>query len=156
MAAVPLTDRADIRLWHPSGGAPYALSYRLQKGQEQFNSAELMAAITEDRTPNLRMVFSGHLHVQMTMMQGAVQGLQAGCFEGQTNYLKRKALFPQIGGFIIEFRLTDAGLIQGVTYDWLQFAEIVNDWRNYPELVAGEEEPERTEPLFEWRADEAA
>ena len=156
MANVSLTDRCDIRLWHPSGGVPYALSYRLQKGQEQFNAAEIMAAITEDRTPNLRLVFSGHLHVQMSMMQGAIQGLQAGCFEGQTNYLKRKGLYPQIGGWILELRLTDAGLIQGVTYDWLQFSEIVNDWRNYPELVPGDEEPGRIEALYEWRAEEAA
>ena len=65
-------------------------------------------------------------------------------------------MYPQIGGWILELRLTDAGLIQGVTYDWLQFSEIVNDWRNYPELVSGDEEPGRIEALYEWRAEEAA
>jgi hypothetical protein len=39
-----LTDKVYVRLWHPSGGVPYAKSYRLQKGIETQSSEALKAA----------------------------------------------------------------------------------------------------------------
>lgn len=152
MADVPLTDRVDARLWHPSGGVPYALSYRLQKGLEQIGFDELLKAIHTQENPKMRIVSSGHLHVRMTMGRGPITGFQAGCFEGQTNYLKRKALFPDIGGYIVEIWVTDGGLIQRIRHEWIAFLEIEDDYLNYPELLAlghGDETPD-VEPVFEW------
>lgn len=153
LADVPITDQVDIRLWHPSGGVPYAISYRLQKGLEQIAYDELVQAIESGENPKMRVVSAGHLHVATTLWRGPILGLQVGCFEGQTNYLKRKALFPQIGGYVVELWLTDSGLIQRCRQEFKPFLEIRDDHRNYPDLLerlrGAEPVPER-EPLFQW------
>lgn len=136
MADVPLTDRVDIRMWHPHGGVPYAVSYRLQKGLEQMVIDELSSAVETRDNPKLRGVASGHLHIDMTMHRGPIFGAQVGCFEGQTNYLKRRAIFPQIGGYIIEWKLTDSGLIQECSPNFVSFLEIQDDYKNYPAMLA--------------------
>jgi hypothetical protein len=155
MADVPLTDRVDVRLWHPHGGVPYAISYRLQKGIEQMALEELQRAISYQENPRMRIVGSGHLHVRLDGIgRGPITGIQVGCWEGQTNYLKRKALFPQIGGYIIKVYLTWGGLIQQMVPRWIGFVEIENDYRNYPDLlmaVTGSDQVEEIETLFEWQ-----
>lgn len=151
VADIPLTDRASVRLWHPTGGVPYALSYRLQKGMEAFAFEELIKAIEEDKDPNIRILIAGHLHVEVKYNLGPMVASVAGCFEGQTNYLKRKGLYPTIGGQIWEIHLTDAGLIQRVKYDFIPFLEIKDDWKNYPtppEPGLGPMEPDRYDVLF--------
>jgi hypothetical protein len=160
MADVPITDQVDVRLWHPSGGTPYAVSYRLQKGMQQMAYAALAKAIETGENPRMRVVLSGHLHVSMTMQRGPIMGLQCGCFEGQTNYLKRKALFPSIGGYIIELWLTDGGLIQRVRHEWVPYLEIENDYINYPNLLEqlhGGVKNSRVGvvPLFAWEDDDS-
>lgn len=148
-----LTDKADLRLWHPSGGPSYAVSYRLQKGIESVSFEELQRAIDHNETPNLRGVLAGHLHVECELQRGPIFGMQCGCFEGQTNYLKAKGLYPQIGGFIVWLTLTDGGLIARRRFEFIPFREIRDDWKNYPELW--EDAAQATaEPLFEWQAGE--
>ena len=156
MADVPITDRVEARLWHPTGGVPYALSYRLQKGLEQIAFDELFKAIQSRENPKMRLVLSGHLHVWLTMGRGPIVGLQCGCFEGQTNYLKRKALFPDIGGYILTLWLTDDGLIQRTVYEWVSFLDIEDDYLNYPDLLAkiGEGNGPEMGPMFEWVAED--
>jgi hypothetical protein len=132
VADIPLTDRVDIRLWHPSGGVPYALSYRLQKALEQTAFEELNRAVTENDNPRLRMVLAGPMHIECKFNRGPMMAVQCGCFEGQTNYLKRKGLFPQIGGSIFRVWLTDSGLIQRVEYTFINFMEILDDWKSWP------------------------
>ena len=132
VADVPLTDRVDIRLWHPSGGVPYSISYRLQKALEQTAFEELTKAITESTNPRLRILLAGHMHIEVKFNRGPMLAAQVGCFEGMTNYLKRKALYPQIGGSIFRVWLTDGGLIQRVEYTFIPFNEIENDWQNWP------------------------
>lgn len=157
LADIAITDRVDVRLWHPSGGVPYAMSYRLQKGLEQMTSDELSKAIETQDNPRLRGVAAGHLHVSMTMWQGPIFGVQVGCFEGQTNYLKRKSLFPKIGGYLIEWRVADSGLLQECTPKWQAFLEIEDDYKNYPELLEilrDGQEVRDLEPLFQWQPDD--
>lgn len=157
MADVPITDRVDVRLWHPSGGVPYSMSYRLQKGVEQMAFDELSTAIQTEENSRLRGVASGHLHVSMTMWQGPIFTAQVGCFEGQTNYLKRKSLFPKIGGYLVEWRLTDSGLIQECLPCFQAYTEIPDDYRNYPELLKTLieiEDVQEHEPLFSWEPEE--
>jgi hypothetical protein len=149
VADVALTDRCSVRLWHPSGGVPYAVSYRLQKGMEQAAYEELSQAIEHDGAPNLRLVLSGHLHVECEVSRGPITGAQCGCFEGRTNYLKSKGLFPQIGGAIWRIWLTDGGLIQRKEYEFVQMSEIVDDWKHYPDWL--DEETDEVETLYTWR-----
>ena len=142
MADVPVLPGVDARLWHPMGGVPYAYSYRMQKHVEEMAFAEL-----QKKETTMRMLFAGHLHIRVLFDAGPIVCAQVPCFEGQTPYLKRKGKTPVIGGFIHEFKMTSNGQ---VLQDWprrMNFAEIPNDYLNYP--VPIEEEP-RVEPIFEW------
>jgi len=132
MVTLPLTEDANVRMWHPSGGMPYARSYRLQKGLESQAYADLRAAIAKNRTPKVSALIAGHLHMAIVVPLLPIIGVHPGCFEGQSNYLKRKGLTPDIGGTILTFRLTDAGQIQRVGWDFFPFDEIENDWKNWP------------------------
>lgn len=139
---VPLTENASIRLWHPTGGIPYAKSYRLQKGLEELAFQELTRAVEQMDSPKVRILLAGHLHVEIKMQSGPLHAALIGCFEGSTNYLKKKALTPVIGGAIWRVRLTENGLIQRVDYTFIPFTEIVEDWKNWPV-------PSDTEPIDE-------
>lgn len=131
-ADVPLTDKADVRLWHPTGGVPYALSYRTQKGLENMAFQELAEAVYKQKTPNMRMLIAGHLHIEVKFQRGPFVAAQIGCFEGQTNYLKKKGLYPEVGGAIFDMKITDGGVIQETGYTFMNFQEIADDWQNWP------------------------
>ena len=81
-----------IYVMHPSGGTPYARSYRMQKIIEQFPP--------EDK-PNILLV--GHLHITNSLPSYRnVAGFQLPCFQTQTQYLRAKGLAPDIGFLILE------------------------------------------------------
>ena len=146
-ANVPILKGVELCMWHPSGGVPYALSYRLQKGIEQIAFGELTKIVrgVKER-PTIRFVLAGHLHVQVQAMFGSIFGCQAGCFEGQSNYLKRKGLIPQVGGYIIQAVLGKNGLLKNFEAKFYIFEEVENDYRNYSHEI---ELAEITEPLLE-------
>jgi hypothetical protein len=132
-ADIPLLDNVTAKLWHPSGGVPYSLSYRLQKGVEQVALNEL-SAITHspESRPTTRFVFCGHLHIEVQAMFGPIFGACCGTFEGKTNYLKRKGLTPAIGGWIIQADLKPSnGYLLNFESKFYCFDEIQDDWKNY-------------------------
>lgn len=131
-ADLPITDKFSVRLWHPTGGVPYALTYRLQKGVEQMSFSELNKALVDNENPKLRLLIAGHLHIEASFHSGPYMAIHPGCFEGQTNYLKRKGLTPVIGGAILQLYLDDAGNILRTGYTFLPFKEIHKDYENWP------------------------
>ena len=132
VANVPLLSGVDATLIHPSGGVPYSYSYRLQKNVEQVAYSELYKMASGAGTkPTVRFVFSGHLHIQIQGMFGSIFGAQCGCFEGQTNYLKRKGLFPHIGAYIIEASLNKTGLLRNFDAKFYMYNEIMDDYKSY-------------------------
>ncbi len=138
-ADIPLLDGVEAKLWHPSGGIPYSVSYRLQKGVEQLAYAELQSIVKGSKDkPTTRFVFGGHLHIQMQAMFGSVFGAQVGCFEGTTNYLKRKGLVPAIGAYIIKACLNKDGLLKNFDAKFYMYPEIENDWMNYNHNIKNE------------------
>jgi len=131
-ATIPILNGVDMKLWHPSGGVPYSVSYRLQKGVEQVAYAELYNIIAGNKTkPTVRFLMCGHLHIQMQAMFGSIFGAQCGTFEGQTNYLKRKGLVPNIGGYVIKASLDRNGQLKKFDSPFYMFDEIENDWQSY-------------------------
>lgn len=150
IADIPLTDRVDVRMWHPSGGIPYAFTHKLQKGLEAMAFEELTRAIVENDNPKLRILLAGHLHIEAKFTRGPMVAAHVGCFEGQTNYLKQKGYYPQVGGAIFRVWLTDAGMIQRTEYTFIPFVEIENDWQNWPvpEAPAVVGEPDQVKVLF--------
>lgn len=101
-------DGLQVYIVHPSGGVPYARSYRAQKTVEQMvNKPDVM--------------ISGHRHIAMYMPYLDVHTLEAGCFQEQTPYLARKGLFPEIGGWILEYKLDDDGVLEEMKPRWLDY-----------------------------------
>jgi predicted phosphodiesterase len=149
VADVPLLPGIDARLWHPSGGAPYALSYRGQKGAAQIAQDELMRVVMGDKTkPTIRLLIIGHLHVQYMFDHGPMVVIGAGCFEGQNGYLKRKPLVPHIGAWILQCRFVD-GMLHRITPVRFRYREIEDDWRPYWSRRQAERvDVEKMEPIF--------
>ena len=141
-----ITDKIYIRLWHPSGGVPYAKSYRLQKGIESQAIEAMKAAIRDEDTSVTSVLIAGHLHISLWMPELPIAGLHPGCFEGKNNYLKRKGLEPSIGGTILRFLVTDSGRVQRIEHTWIAFDEVEDDWKNFP-LPDGRENAYQSEPL---------
>lgn len=130
-----------IRLVHPSGGAPYARSYRAQKLAESAMVGELWnlvhiaadAAISTSTVPML--LVWGHLHYASVTPYGPIFTLGPGCFEGQTNYLARKGLQPTIGGFIVDIPEHMDEDVTGVTYRHISYHEIPDDYQQYVQVT---------------------
>ncbi len=99
-----------IYVHHPSGGVPYARSYRLQKQIEQF-SPELKPKI----------LVTGHLHVTAVLESYRnVYGFLAGCFESQSGYMVERGIFPEIGFSVLEVEYDDYGAVS-FTKKWVPF-----------------------------------
>jgi hypothetical protein len=148
---IPILNNVDAKLIHPSGGNPYAYSYKLQKNIEQISYSELrkMAWGSKEK-PSIRFVFQGHLHTQVQAMFGSIFGAQCGCFEGTTNYLKRLGLTPTVGGYIISACLGSNGLLYDYEARFFTYDEIENDWKNYHHNHKSDDSAEKIiKPLFE-------
>jgi hypothetical protein len=104
------------------------MSYRLQKGIEQMAYEELknISRSVKD-TPTLRFVLCGHLHIQLQAMFGSIFGMQCGCFEGTTDYLKKKGVFPSVGGWIVKASLGRNGLLNNFDAKFYMYDEIEDD-----------------------------
>ncbi|RLJ03614.1 MAG: hypothetical protein DRP11_00015 [Candidatus Aenigmatarchaeota archaeon] len=81
----------EIEIVHGSGGVPYARSYQSQKQLEQMAERPFL-------------LIRGHLHISLFMPYLESFVIEAGCFQEQTPYLKRKGLYPQVGGWILEIK----------------------------------------------------
>lgn len=103
-----------VYMMHPSGGVPYARSYRLQKTIEQFKASD-----------KPHFLFAGHLHITVELPSYRnVAGFQLPCFQIQTQYLLEKGLNPDIGFVIIEITPDEKGVASFKT-DWHPFFNIV-------------------------------
>lgn len=101
--------KASLRLVHPDGGMPYAISYRLQKYVEN---------IAGGSKPNI--ISMGHLHQSLYTELRNIHCFLAGSFQKQNNFLRRKGIDPQISGWIIDFNL------QNKRFNGYDITEITN------------------------------
>jgi predicted phosphodiesterase len=81
-----------VHLQHGDGGGAYAKSYRLQKYIE---------ALPSHKKPHIYAL--GHYHTAVFSQIRDIMGLTAGCFQGDNNFSRRKALEAAIGGWIVEY-----------------------------------------------------
>lgn len=59
-----------------------------------------------------------------------VYGILPGCFQAQTPFLRRLGLQPDIGGMIMEVKLSDMDVENGITtcrIEWVPFPRIIRD-----------------------------
>ena len=126
---LPLLPNIDARLWHPSGGPAYAISYKGQRYSEQLAGDEMMKVIVGDKKiPTIVLVLIGHFHKTFWFAHGGIQVFGAGCFEGQTSYLKRKGLIPMVGGVIVKCKFV-GGFLHRVESARITYREIEDDWK---------------------------
>lgn len=104
-AWVTLTDNCVMHMVHPDGGGSYAVSYRVQKTIEGYRGG---------KKPHILAL--GHWHRQCYIMERNVHGLAIPSFQGQTNFLVRKGIQPQIGGVIVELEFSDDQSIHDMIY----------------------------------------
>jgi|WetSurSiteA1Bulk_404760.scaffolds.fasta_scaffold00112_19 UDP-2,3-diacylglucosamine pyrophosphatase LpxH len=145
---VPILEGIALKMWHPSGGVPYALSYRLQKAAEQIAYSE-SAKLAWNKTdvPKIRFLLAGHIHINVCAMIGAIFAAQCGTFEAQNSYLKVKGLNPTVGGYIIraELRKND-GMILNHEAKYYIFPDVIeDDWKNYKHHL---DERDKIKPIF--------
>lgn len=103
-----------VDLLHPDGGMPYARSYRGQKINEGYGRSQ--------DTPHILIM--GHLHTAEYLVYLGIHQFQAGCFEGQTLYLRRKGLHPEIGGWLVEVNVDTDGKtvwVNRLKPEWISF-----------------------------------
>lgn len=99
-AYIDIAPNVDINMHHPDGGSAYALSYNAQKRVEAY-------------PPELkpRIALFGHYHRSMWMpAYRNVDTFLVPCFQSQTLFLKKKKIYPIIGGWIIEATVNEDGL----------------------------------------------
>lgn len=100
-----------IHLVHPMGGGSYAISYKCQKFAEAYEGGKKPAA-----------TIMGHYHSRGAFRWRSIEMLLAGCFEGQTDLARRKALGePAVGFHILEMRIADDGSIVRWRPEWYAF-----------------------------------
>ena len=113
-----------VNMHHAAGGVAYALSYKMQKYIE---------SMAPDEKPQVYLL--GHYHTTLQMFLRNIHGVQLGCFQAQTPYLKRKKLDPSIGGHIIEYEVnaTDGWTLKAFRAWFIPFYKpIKDDYKNYP------------------------
>ena len=109
-AYINLSEKIKMHLLHPDGGGSYAKSYRPQKIIENYAS---------ENKPNI--VLLGHFHTSMQFYTRNVHAFTTGAFEGQTNFLLRKGLYPEVGGWIIDIVPAADGSVLRIKGEWIPF-----------------------------------
>ena len=146
-ADIEIMENVHLRMWHPKGGVPYSLSYRVQKGIEQIAMEELMNVSEGAKArPTIKFVAAGHLHTQFQGTFGDILGFQSGTFEGRTDFLKRLGLVPAIGGWTFDAWL-DNDFMVNYTASFCRFRDIPDDYKNYKHTFCTENKC--TGPIFE-------
>lgn len=90
-----------LRLVHPGGGTAYAISYTVQK---YINS------LTGGEKPNI--IGIGHFHKTEYLFFRNVHAFQAGCFQAQTPFMRRKRTPAMVGFWIIDVVIKDNSVIR--------------------------------------------
>ena len=99
MGAYVYFNQVKCYLVHCAGSPPYAITYRAQK---------LVEAFSTENKPNLMVL--GHHHQQYQVFIRNCWCLGGSGFQGQTPFLRRKAVFPVIGGYLIEIETNSKGV----------------------------------------------
>jgi predicted phosphodiesterase len=101
-----------VRLLHPSGSCSYAISYKLQKFVEAFDSGE---------KPGILLV--GHYHRSCYIYTRGVHAFAVPTFQGPGSaFGKSLGLGPQaIGGLILSWKLTKFHTIRSLQFEPLSY-----------------------------------
>jgi biotin operon repressor len=105
---------AIIHLWHPLGGASYALSYRLQKQIEKYGSGE---------KPHI--LLGGHVHQFAEVEERGVFGMFCPTFQASGSaFSKRLGGSPALGGIILGWEIAGKDLIRNFSVERIRYFEV--------------------------------
>jgi predicted phosphodiesterase len=99
-----------IRIMHPGGGSAYAKSYKPQKIIESFAGGE---------KPDFLII--GHYHKMIFDIERNVPYITAGCTADQSPFLRKTPIQVNVGGWIVELRIDDAGNVRRAKPEWFIF-----------------------------------
>jgi predicted phosphodiesterase len=116
-AAYLTLGRLRTYLIHPDGGGSYAKSYKGQKISE---------AIPPEKDVVLLLI--GHFHTEATFRWRGTRVVQLPCFQSQYAWLARKALYPDLGGIIVDVWLDERGGLRRFAYEYVDFPVLDEDW----------------------------
>jgi len=113
---------------HPSGGVPYAKSYRIQKVIEGA-LGDIIGRLrnTKDLSILPHFMLMGHLHLANYTPHIGVDGFMVPCLQAQTPYLKAKGLQPELGVYVIEVLCDDEWNINRLLLDHRKFAAFIKE-----------------------------
>jgi predicted phosphodiesterase len=100
-----------IHLWHPKGGVPYALSYRLQKQVEAYS-------------PGLKpdILLAGHLHKSVQLVTRGVHAFLVPCWQsGGSAFSNSLVGAPANGGLVLSWGLTEHGTLRSVVSEVVSY-----------------------------------
>jgi predicted phosphodiesterase len=120
LGAYVYVNSVKIYLVHGMGIPAYAISYKSQKMVEAFS--------TENK-PNMLIV--GHFHSAFQSFIRNIYAMHGSSFQGQTPFLRRRAIFPVIGGYLIEIDTSKKG-VERFKFEFLpMYRPKANDWKDY-------------------------
>ena len=99
-----------IRIMHPGGGSAYAKSYKPQKIIESFAGGE---------KPDFLII--GHYHKSGWDVVRNVPYISAGCTADQSPFVRKIPIQINVGGYIVDLKIDDAGNVRRVRPDWAIF-----------------------------------
>jgi predicted phosphodiesterase len=99
-----------IRVMHPGGGTPYALSYPSQKMVESFQGGD---------KPHILIM--GHFHKFDFNWQREVMCLMPGCTQDQTPFMRKKKLAAHVGFCIVNMGARLDGTVGACGVEWFPF-----------------------------------
>lgn len=109
-ARVKFKRGCSLDLVHPDGGIAYARSYKIQK---------YIDALEGGSKPNILAL--GHLHINGYFCYRNIHAVLAGAFQDQNEFLRRKGIQPNKGGWILEFKIGKDGSVEYFKPEWVAF-----------------------------------
>ena len=106
----PENKRAVLRLFHPGGGSAYATSYPLQKHVEAWQGGE---------KPQIALF--GHYHKYGAFYPREVYSFMPGAPCDQTLFMRMRKLPAEVGGCLLEIKMTPAGGLGKVSHTFFPF-----------------------------------
>lgn len=104
-------DGLKFYIGHGDGGNPAAKSYKLQRAidlSDEFFDVFIL----------------GHWHTFVHIKHKGTIGILPGCTEGQTAYLVRKGLIPDIGGVILKVQTADINGVKRIIRHSVEFIDL--------------------------------
>lgn len=113
---------------HPTGGVPYAKSYKIQKIIEGA-LGDIIARVraSKDLTIIPHFMLMGHLHIMNYTPHIGIDGFMVPCMQSQTPYLKAKGLMPELGIMILHVECDDDWNVNRLIIDHRKFNSYIKE-----------------------------